>query len=296
MSDAGPLSLGFVRGVLSRDGPNVAAVREALAGIDDPREAWELLDARGMTPPASAPWLSWTPRTCEFCRGLGQYWRFVALLDGGDDVTCASCKGLTVDAPEPVPVPDSMPLVTALAGDPEGVARCTLLAVEAWSRLAAWSDRPVAAPRVVWRTASRLLAWGEGPENVSWTRGRRRFEHVTSRVRAAVERALTSRAWREARRVLVPLREVAETRWPLTAEILEAAFWWSRCPGASITPTSPCRFVGRPLDALVDPFAPMLEVLSHGHAFDAFTDDAVILVASPLAAADVAALRGGAVS
>lgn len=209
MSAVLPLTIDMVRGVLAREGPTAAAVREALAGVASPSEAWEILDARGMTPSASAPWLAWTPRTCEFCGGLGTYWRYVPRIDGGDVVMCASCKGLTVDAPEPVGVPDSIELAVALAGDPEGVARCSLLAVEALARLAQWGDRPVPAPRAVWRTASRLLAWNDGPENVPWTRGRRLFEHVASRVRVAAERALTSRERRERREAFAPLREVA---------------------------------------------------------------------------------------
>ena len=43
----------------------------------------------------------------------------------------------------------------------------------------------------------------------------------------------------------------------------------------------------RALDALVNPFAPMVEVLAAGHAFDAFLDDAVVLVVSPRTAPDV---------
>lgn len=281
MSAVLPLTIDVVRGVLAREGSSAAAVREALAGVASPSEAWEILDARGMTPSASAPWLAWTPRTCEFCGGLGTYWRYVPRIDGGDVVMCASCKGLTVDAPEPVGVPDSIELAVALAGDPDGIARGSLLAAEALARLAQWGDRPVPAPRAVWRTASRLLAWNDGPENVPWTRGRRLFEHVASRVRVAVERALTSRERRERREAFAPLREVARARWPFTAEILEAALDWARCPDAVVPSTEPCRFAGRSLATLADPFAPMLEVLAAGHAFDAFLDDAVVLVASP---------------
>jgi hypothetical protein len=282
-----PLTVEAARELLAREGPAVAAVRKVVAEVGTPAEAWEILEARAMTPSADAPWLAWTPRACAFCGGLGTYWRYVPRIDGGDVVMCASCKGLTVDAPEPVPVPDSIELVVALAGDPEGIARCSLLAVEALARLSRWSDHPVSAPRVVWRTASRLLAWNDGPETVPWSRGRRLFEHVTSRVRVAAERTLSSRERRELRQAFAPLRGVARARWPFTADILEAALLWSRCPGAVIPPTEPCRFTGCALDTLVNPFAPMVEVLAAGHAFDAFLDDAVVLVVSPRTAPDV---------
>ncbi len=124
----------LVQRLLAPKRPQRDAVLEALDGISEPAEAWEVLAARGLIP------VEWTSG------GARQ-----VTVDG---VRCERCGakvefiGHLRDCPD-ANTPATVRAAATLAADPAGISAAESLAKLAFERL--YGDVAVADPRIVWR-------------------------------------------------------------------------------------------------------------------------------------------------
>jgi hypothetical protein len=235
--------------ILRPDRPRLAEAQAAVAGITDPREAWETLAIRDVIP---ASWVN----------------------DPGRKFARAGKHG----------APGDLSTAVALAADPEGVAAAEALAVEFAHRLEVWCPGS-ASRRVVWRTRGRRHHANRLRDSSVHQRPAALLEHALT---TAADRATFNKwlRWRDEPPRVVTTAWLLALQ-DLTRDIALAKLWdhatandW-RVP-ASVPYTGPAippTLRGAPFAATVAPLDPLLSIWWRGYALAAMTDDALVLVA-----------------
>lgn len=131
---AGLSAASFAQRVFAPSRPQLDRVREALVGVDEPSEAWEILAARDLIP---VPWTSANARQivavgarCEACGDRAEFMGHVRGCER-ENIPATVCAAAT------------------LASDPEGIAAAEQLALVSFERM--YGDVAAAQPRVLWR-------------------------------------------------------------------------------------------------------------------------------------------------
>lgn len=252
----------LARRILRPDRPRLADARAAVAGISDPREAWEVLATRGLVRDDArpAPHRDFAPQP--------------------SDVLVLTPTGVASWRPQPTPT--TVRAAVAIASDPAGIATAEALVCEVRQRLEPWG---VPRPRGIrWRIEER--PWGgmaaDRPWMPSWP-AVHRFGDPD-----AVGQQLPGEFWRR-----WPLNTRSLGR--RFAQDLAAHAEWRRlvARGARVTPTCAAvpvtpgaSVVGMAFAALPDPFEPLLAVWGLGYAVDAIAEEVVVLVAPGLGESD----------
>lgn len=145
----------FAQRIFAPVRPQLDAVREALLGVDEPAEAWEILAARDLIP---VPWTSAGARQivsvgvrCERCGDRAEFM--------GHERGC-----------ERENIPATVTAAATLASDPEGIAAAEQLAMVCFERL--YGDVAAAQPRLLWRV---------DPPDASAPLGERRPGHARAK-------------------------------------------------------------------------------------------------------------------
>jgi hypothetical protein len=244
--------------------PRLAEARAAVAGITDPREAWEVLATRGVIPSASldAARPYFVTDHCHGCGGRGV---------GG----CGGCGGAGFFRCE---APPTVAAALALAAAPAAIETTEALAREAGRRLKAVLGRN---PRAIAWHVVRRRGWSPASTPPAIDATRQALEY-------ALRNALVEAADRDARALRRRRREVAGVRpEQLARRCAEDAAAWRRAtecrarvpPGRVWTPV----FAGCSFGRLASPFEPLLEIWRQGSSLEGFTSQLIVLAASEIA-------------
>lgn len=261
----------FAPRVLAPLTPQASVVREAMAGVTEPDEAWEILAARGLIP------VSWTSAGTRQIVSVG--------------VRCDACGERVefmghVRGCEFEDTPATVLAAATLAADPGGVTAVETLARVCFERL--YGDNATVEPRVLWRVDPLSERGPLGERRPGHARAKSHKAGSWEAFRPFLD-ALARRTDVEAPAGYRPFRDgyLVPEYIPVGSET-----WASRSP-------MQIRYAGW-IDALhrdathhwswalsvrekrPNPFTPLCEAWALGYAIEVVSDELVLLYAPPL--------------
>ncbi len=187
-----------------------------------------------------------------------------------------------------LPYPVAREAALLFGADPEGLAQAEAQALLAWERLSPWRANPVeepSAPKIVWRLSSgpidRSAFWDR---HAAWPAGARAAAEVASSALACPKLGIPKDGYQRAHQqnaAALCWKEAAEQSAKVPSKLSQSSVFFSNEPQDEALPSIPSSLVGRPLQALEDPFEPLAKIWHLGYGVTRL-DAALIVLTAPL--------------
>lgn len=185
-----------------------------------------------------------------------------------------------------LPFPVAREAALLFGADPEGLAQAEAQALLAWERLSPWraAEEP-SAPKIVWRLSSgpidRSAFWDR---HAAWPAGARAAAEVASGALGCPKLGIPKDGYQRAHQqdaAALCWKEAAEQGAKVPPKLTQSTVFSSVGQQGEPPPSIPSPLVGRPLQALEDPFEPLTKIWHLGYGVTRL-DAALIVLTAPL--------------